>query len=263
MINGPLYPGVNRGPVRISKHRINTISLTIGGLMRLMDMVFDNRQCWIKLTIIKGKPESRMNGEEFLRKMQAGDATVWDDLMPMLRRIALGACRDLGVFDELKEDIVQDVAVRVFTNWQSFSAKSSLTTWAYSIARNRCLDELRKRKVRSEDRSLGSDNLNNDNEFPPPENSHDPKLELMLCVQQVLAELDAQGPARKNSRRIIEVLTYWVEHSPTTEELAQFLQTSLQAAKQRKHEIRKRIEELCRRFCGNDDCSMQLTGSAA
>lgn len=36
-----------------------------------------------------------------------------EGLMSMLRRIALGACRDLHVFDELKEDIVQDVAVRV------------------------------------------------------------------------------------------------------------------------------------------------------
>jgi len=202
-----------------------------------------------------------MDGNEFIGKMQVGDATVWDDLMPMLRGIALGACHDLGVFDVLKEDIVQDVAMRVFTRWQSYSAKSALTTWIYAIARNRCLDELRKRIVRGDHRSHSDSPDVDSNDECLPENNHDPKLELMLCVQQVLAELDAQGPARKNSRRMIEVLTFWVEHNPSSEELAQFLQTSVQAAKQRKYEIRKHMEALCLRFCGNDDCSMQLTGS--
>ena len=204
-----------------------------------------------------------MDGREFLHKMHAGDATVWDELMPMLRRLALGACRNLGVLDELKEDIVQDVAMRVFTHWQSYAAKSALSTWIYSIARNRCLDELRKRVVRGDNRKQSDDADDNTNDTHSLNESHDPKLELMLCVQQVLAELENQGPARKNSRRMIEVLIYWVEHTPTSEELARFLNTSVQAAKQRKYEIRKRMEELCRRFCGNDDCSLQLSGGSA
>lgn len=209
---------------------------------------------------IQSDAQPRIQGEEFLRKMRAGDAGVWDAVMPMLRRIALAACRDLEIFDELKEDIVQDVAMRVFTKWQSYSGRSALSTWIYAIARNRCLDELRKRVVRGE---------HSNTQEPPgeeatparPESAHDPKLEQMLCVQQVLAELDAQGPARKNSHRIIDVLLYWVEHSPSTEEFAHFLQITVQAAKQRKYEIRKRLQELCRHFCGNDDCSLQLTAS--
>lgn len=193
-----------------------------------------------------------MTGNEFLNKMKADDSTVWDDLMPILRRIALGACRDLGIFDTLKEDIVQDVAERVFTQWQSYSGRSSLTTWFYAIARNRCLDELRKRKVRGEGRSHKGDPSEDTSTAPPPEPSYDAKLDLMLCVQQVLAALEAQVPARRDSRHMIDVLIFWVEHCPTTEELAQFLGTTVAAAKQRKYEIRKRIEELCRQYCGND-----------
>ena len=204
-----------------------------------------------------------MHGNEFLNKMKANDSTVWDDLMPMLRRIALGACRDLGIFDTLKEDIVQEVAVRVFTQWQSYSGQSALTTWLYAIARHRCLDELRKRKVRGEGRGRKSDPSNDTSASPPSEPSYDAKLDLMLCVQQVLAELEAQVPARRDSHRIIDVLMFWVEHCPTTEELAQFLQTSVPAAKQRKYEIRKRVEELCRKFCGHDDCSLQMGGGTS
>ncbi len=217
----------------------------------------------LNANITHGAAYTQMDAKEFLHKMHTGDATVWDELMPMLRRIALGACHDLGVRDELKHDIVQDVAMRVFTHWQSYAAKSTLSTWIYSIARNRCRDELRKRVVRGDNRKPGDDSDDNMSDTVSLNQRHDPKLELMLCVQQVLAELETQGPARKNSRRMIEVLIYWVEHSPSSEELANFLNTSVQAAKQRKYEIRKHLEELCRRFCGNDDCSLQFNGGPA
>ena len=195
-----------------------------------------------------------MDAQEFLRKMEANDGSVWDDLMPMLRRVTFGACRDLNVQDSVIDDIVQDVAVRVFKNWQSFGGRSSLATWLYSIERNRILDELRKRKVRGENKPNANDEEDSSLQH---EAGYDPRHELMLCVQQVLAELDSQGPARKNSHRMIDVLFYWVEHSPTTEELAKFLNTTVKAAKQRKYEIKKRIEELCRQFCGHDDCSLK------
>lgn len=198
-----------------------------------------------------------MDGKGFLRKMQAGDGSVWEEIMPMLRRIALGACRDLRVYDSLKEDIVQDVAIRVFTHWRTYTGQGALSTWFYAIARNRCLDELRKRVVRGErPRRQYHASDNSSESAPPPEGSYDEKFELMLCVQQLLAELDAQPTARKNSQRIIDVLSYWVEHSPTMDELASFLDTTVAAAKQRMYEIRKRLEELCRKYCGQDDCSL-------
>lgn len=106
-----------------------------------------------------------------------------EGLMSMLRRIALGACRDLHVFDELKEDIVQDVAVRVLRAGGLMPAAAHWH-WIYCIARNRCLDELRKRVVRGEGRRGCSDTPRHHADAPSaPERSYDPKLELMLCVQ--------------------------------------------------------------------------------
>ncbi len=43
------------------------------------------------------------------------------------------------------EDIVQDVFVRIVHNVETFKAESKFTTWAYTIARNLCIDHLRKR----------------------------------------------------------------------------------------------------------------------
>lgn len=205
-----------------------------------------------------------MDGSEFLLRMRKGDATVWDDLMPMLRGIVFGACNTLRIHDNLKEDIFQDVSLRVFSKWESYHEASALSTWVYSIARNRCLDELRKRKVRGDNfcnpESSGQNASEDTASSEQP--SYDPKFELMLCVQQVLAELSEQGPARRNSHRTIDVLLYWVEHSPTMDDLAQYLgKPSANAAKQRIYEMRKQLEQLCHKFCGHQDCSLQPVGS--
>lgn len=50
-------------------------------------------------------------------------------------------------------DLAQEVFVRAFQGLQSFRKGSKFTTWLYSIARNRCLDELRSRKRRVEETS--------------------------------------------------------------------------------------------------------------
>src|SRR5258706_9685248 len=138
-----------------------------------------------------------MDGEEFLGRMRAGDASVWDALMPSLRVVALGPCRDLKVFDTLRDDIVQDVAFKVFTDWQNYRGDSKLSTWMYAIARNRCLDELRKRSVRGDDRIPADDD-----EAADAGPSYHPRPEQSLCVQQVIRELESQGEARKGSKRM-------------------------------------------------------------
>ncbi len=200
-----------------------------------------------------------MEGEEFLRRMRAGDATLWDDLMPALRTIARGACRDLRVFDELRDDIVQEVAFKVFTDWTSYRAESKLGTWMYSIARHRCLDELRKRRVRGEGRTDEPAGAEGDD--PPERGEHwHPDMAQSLCVQQVLRELESQGEARQGSRRMIEVLLWWVENGPGTEELAAFLKTSVAAAKERKSYILRHVRALCRKYCGHDECVLSAAG---
>lgn len=199
-----------------------------------------------------------MDGQDFLHRMRDGDPSVWDDVMPLLRATALGACRDLRVFDALKDDIVQEVALKVFTDWASYRGESRLSTWIYSIARHRCLDELRRRKVRGEHLDPATP-LDDDGDGSPPEPFFHPDVEQTLCVQQVIADLEAQGDARKGGKRMIDVVTWWVTHSPTSEELADFLQTSIAAAKERKSYILRHIRQLCHKFCGQDDCSLVST----
>ena len=58
------------------------------------------------------------------------------------------------------EDLVQDVFVRVVKNARSFKHEARFTTWVYSIARNLCIDHLRKMSLRrhpSLDHAAGKD----------------------------------------------------------------------------------------------------------
>ena len=137
-----------------------------------------------------------MEGEEFLRRMASGDARVFDDLYPIMRKIALGACRDLRIFDQSRDDIVQDVCMKVFTHWRSYQGDSKLNTWIYSIARNRCLDDLRRLQVRkavmTEPVAANEDDSTQEEPRAPADLVHKSRfnLEQRLCVQQVLDELD-------------------------------------------------------------------------
>jgi RNA polymerase sigma-70 factor, ECF subfamily len=48
----------------------------------------------------------------------------------------------------LAEDVVQDAFVRVVQNAAEFKHEARFTTWLYTIARNLCIDQLRKRALR-------------------------------------------------------------------------------------------------------------------
>ncbi len=49
---------------------------------------------------------------------------------------------------QVAEDLVQDVFVRVVQNAADFKHEARFSTWAYAIARNLCIDHLRKMSLR-------------------------------------------------------------------------------------------------------------------
>ncbi len=72
-------------------------------------------------------------------------AELYDRYARLIYLIALRMLRDHGV----AEEIVQDVFTKVWRHAQEYSPeRGSVATWMASIARHRCLDELRRRRVR-------------------------------------------------------------------------------------------------------------------
>ena len=65
-------------------------------------------------------------------------------------RVAAWCVRMTGDADSAA-DLAQDVFVKAFRYLEAYRGDSKFTTWLYSIARNRCMDELRSRAARMED----------------------------------------------------------------------------------------------------------------
>jgi RNA polymerase sigma-70 factor (ECF subfamily) len=59
-------------------------------------------------------------------------------------RLALGLMRDRGS----AEDMAQEIFIRVWRGLQGYGGNASLSTWIYTIARNTCLTELKRRASR-------------------------------------------------------------------------------------------------------------------
>jgi RNA polymerase sigma-70 factor, ECF subfamily len=62
-------------------------------------------------------------------------------------RVAAWCYRMTGEIDSAA-DLAQDVFLKAFQNIETFRGKCKFSTWLYSIARNRCVDELRSRAAR-------------------------------------------------------------------------------------------------------------------
>lgn len=52
------------------------------------------------------------------------------------------------------EDILQETFLKAYKSLDQFEGKSNMYTWLYSIARNKCIDEFRKRKHESNRSSI-------------------------------------------------------------------------------------------------------------
>ena len=82
--------------------------------------------------------------EALLARYRRGDVDAFRALVRRHQRALYNfALRQVRV-PSVAEDIVQDVFVRIVQNVQTFKEESRFSTWAYTIARNLCIDHLRK-----------------------------------------------------------------------------------------------------------------------
>ncbi|MDZ7720145.1 MAG: RNA polymerase sigma factor [Balneolaceae bacterium] len=74
-----------------------------------------------------------------------------DELYPRLHRSMKAY---LAGSEVEAEDILQETFLKAYKNLDQFEGNSNMYTWLYSIARNKCIDEFRKRKHESKRSSV-------------------------------------------------------------------------------------------------------------
>lgn len=82
-----------------------------------------------------------------LRKARDGDVEAFVELFEPLRPLVFVVARRL-VGDLDAEDVVMETYLRAWTHLPGYRGGSSLKTWIVRIARNACLDILRRRSAR-------------------------------------------------------------------------------------------------------------------
>ena len=92
-------------------------------------------------------PELSVSDAEIIARIYSGDegamALLYDRYSSVVYAVALRVLSD----GSAAEDILQDVFIQLWRNPQAFNAsRGSLTAWLVVIARNRAIDQLRKRR---------------------------------------------------------------------------------------------------------------------
>jgi RNA polymerase sigma-70 factor (ECF subfamily) len=90
-----------------------------------------------------------LTDEELVERYRGAAASAGESFLSQLferhhARVAAWCHRMTGDIDSAA-DLAQDVFLKAFQNIESFRGDCKFSTWLYSIARNRCMDELRSR----------------------------------------------------------------------------------------------------------------------
>ncbi len=132
--------------------------------------------------------------------------TLWEPLVAFAGRVLSGAGDP--------QDLVQDVLVRLWERRTSLRTKGSLRALLFTMVRNACLDEHRRRSRRDRTRA----------EIPPPPEPRTPYQD----VQGAELERAAAAAVRKLPARRQEIFRLVREEGLTYQEVAQVLGLSPQ-----------------------------------
>lgn len=86
--------------------------------------------------------------DEVVQRAQAGDRAALDSLLRENYERLYAVCRRLTGNDADGADACQEALIAVVRNLDKFDGRSRFGTWAYRIAVNASLDELRRRRRR-------------------------------------------------------------------------------------------------------------------
>lgn len=82
---------------------------------------------------------------ELVERAQAGDRSALDELLDRHYDRIAARCRRIAGNTADGDDATQEALLAIVRGLTRFDGRSSFSTWAYRVATNACLDELRRR----------------------------------------------------------------------------------------------------------------------
>jgi RNA polymerase sigma-70 factor, ECF subfamily len=151
----------------------------------------------VNLTAVKVDASSEIADDELVRRVLAGDETAFACLFERYRRLVVHLISRFFNRREEIEDLSQQAFTKIYFSMKDFRGghEKSFSSWLARLTINSCYDELRRRKLRSE--NLFSDFTAEEREHfeqITAENSKDTEKSLVAkdLAEKILAHLDAR-----------------------------------------------------------------------
>lgn len=93
-------------------------------------------------------PREEVTDEVLMMRFQGGDRAAFAGLVRRHKTNVYNFILRQVRAPQIAEDLVQDVFVKIVQNAADFKHEARFSTWAYTIARNVCIDHLRKAALR-------------------------------------------------------------------------------------------------------------------
>jgi RNA polymerase sigma-70 factor (ECF subfamily) len=151
---------------------------------------------------------------------QRGEPRCFDQLFHRYKAAVVNFAYRFTGRRDLAEELAQDIFIKCYRAAQSYRPEARFSTWLFRIARNHCLNELRRPEHRMGVQSL-HDGAQQRCSAPTPEAqaaAHD--------LQRRLSALLAALPERQRTALILSRF-----HQMSYDEIAQTMQTSVSAVK--------------------------------
>ena len=158
---------------------------------------------------------------------QRGDESALRDLIVSYQRRVAGFIYAITGRSDSVEDLAQMVFVKMVRSLASLNAPDQFESWLFRLARNTCIDHLRRQKLRRIFTPFGPEHEN----VPEPDGSVDTE------------ELDALRHALSQIRPKDRALLALVQEGRSHAEIAETLDTSVAAVKARLHRAREQLRQ--------------------
>lgn len=164
---------------------------------------------------------------DLVRRAQKGNEDAQRELIVSYQHRVAGFVYAITGRSDYVEDLSQQVFIKMVRALDRLLAPAQFESWLFRLARNTCIDQLRRQKLRRIFVPFGDEHEN----IPEPPGAVDP--EELDALRHALAQLRPQDRA----------LLALVQEGRSHAEIAETLATSVAAVKARLHRAREHLRE--------------------
>lgn len=164
---------------------------------------------------------------DLVRRAQRGEESAQRELILSYQRRIAGFVYAITGRSDAVEDLAQTVFIKMIRALDSLQAPAQFESWLFRLARNTCIDHLRRQKLRRIFVPFG------------PEHEDVPEPPGAVGTEELDALRHALAKLRPKDRALIALVQEGRSHA----EIAQTLKSSVAAVKARLHRAREQLRE--------------------